>query len=333
MIMRRFLPIIACALPLGIASAQTFFTPGTAVPAFGTYDYAWYNELADPASPIDTNATTATWDFSAAEISGAFYYQVTIGPASETPYADSSGGADICWTYNYTWGNDHWYYRNGPDSLIFSANLTDIFGDDVYTNEACRQYQFGFPAAVGNVITEDVTECEGPINGYPKIWRRKLIGTGTLITSLGTFTNVLLVKDRLSAWNEMGVPPFPVYTESYLWYLPNNALEPFAIWRENQGSNYLYMRVLTPTTGLVEPDNTGIITLQPNPAVDLVTISTTNGKPLGEVRIHAADGRLVRQERVATDRLTVDVQDLKPGLYTVRCTRGEVPVVLRFVKE
>lgn len=320
--------------PSSICAAQPFFTQANVVPAFGTYEYAWYSELADPASPIDTNATTATWDFSATEIAGAFYYQVTIGPASETPYAASSDGADICWTYNYSWGNDHWYYRNDPDSLIWTTNLTDIFDDDVYTSTVCRAIQMVYPASLGDVVIEDVTECEGPINGYPKIWRRKLIGTGTLITSLGTFNNVLLVKDRLSAWNEMGVPPFPVYTESYLWFLPNNALEPLAIWGENQGLNYLSMRILTPTTGLTEQANNATITLQPNPVTDLVTISSTNGTQMGEVRIHAADGRVVRElGPVALDRLTVDVQDLKPGVYTVSCNTGALPVVLRFVKE
>jgi hypothetical protein len=55
---------------------------------------------------------------------------------------------------------------------------------------------------------------------------------------------------------------------------------------------------------------------------------------LGEVRIHAGDGRLVHElGRVALDRLTIDVQDLQPGLYTVSCIGGEAPVVLRFVKE
>lgn len=326
------------ALPIATwglsASAQTVFTPTNAVPAYGTYDYAWYSELADPASPIDTNATTGIWDFSATTIADAFYYQVTIGPAAETPYAASSGGADICWTYNYSWGNDHWYYRNGPDSLVFSANLTDIFGDDVYTNEACRQFQFGFPAAISDVITEDVTDCEGPINGYPKNWRRKLIGTGTLITSLGTFNNVLLVKDRLSAWNEMGVPPFPVYTESFQWYLPNNALEPLAIWRENQGLNYLYMRVLTPTTGLTEPADASGSVLMPNPATDRITLQSRDGSALGMVRIISAEGRTVQELGMQwTDRAELDVQSLAPGMYTVIASTRNASSQLRFVKQ
>jgi hypothetical protein len=55
---------------------------------------------------------------------------------------------------------------------------------------------------------------------------------------------------------------------------------------------------------------------------------------LGEVRIHAGDGRMVRElGRIALDRITIYVQALQPGLYTVSCIGGEAPVVLRFVKE
>lgn len=324
------LPIVAWGLS---ASAQTVFTPTNAVPAYGTYDYAWYSELADPASPIDTNATTGIWDFSATTIADAFYYQVTISPASATPFVASSGGADVCWTYNYSWGNDYWYYKNGPDSLTWTASLTEIFDDDVYIGETCRSVQFSYPAVIGDVWIEDVTDCEGPLNGYPKNWRRKVIATGTLITSLGTYMDVVLVKDRLSAWNEAGVPPFPIYSEAFLWYLPNNALEPVAIWRENQDLNYLYMRILTPTTGLTESARSSGLAVMPNPATDRITLQSRDGHALGEVSIHAVDGRTVRQlGRITTDRLELDVQLLPEGAYAVTSTTNTTRSTIRFIK-
>ncbi|HRD53054.1 MAG TPA: hypothetical protein PKY96_10460, partial [Flavobacteriales bacterium] len=98
-------------------AAQTVFTPANATPAFGNYNYNWHSGQGLPASPIDTNATTGVWDFSALEFGGAFAYDVSISAATGTPFAAEHPGADVYWVYNYAWGRDHYYYRNGPDSL------------------------------------------------------------------------------------------------------------------------------------------------------------------------------------------------------------------------
>jgi hypothetical protein len=74
--------------------------------------------------------------------------------------------------------------------------------------------------------------------------------------------------------------------------------------------------------------------LFPNPAQDMITLQNLGGKPLGELRIHAADGRMVRDlGRTLMDRIAIDVQDLPPGLYVVVSGGTAGRAVQRFVKQ
>jgi len=54
---------------------------------------------------------------------------------------------------------------------------------------------------------------------------------------------------------------------------------------------------------------------------------------LGELRIHATDGRVVREVGMnAADMITLDVQDLPAGLYTIVMTTNGQRTATRFVK-
>lgn len=75
------------------------------------------------------------------------------------------------------------------------------------------------------------------------------------------------------------------------------------------------------------------ITLFPNPATDRITLQSRDGSALGEVSIHAADGRIVRQlGRIATDRLELDVQLLPEGAYAVTSTTNATRTTIRCIK-
>jgi len=84
----------------------------------------------------------------------------------------------------------------------------------------------------------------------------------------------------------------------------------------------------------VEERSVPAFSLFPNPAEGVITLQNLGGKPLGELRIHAADGRLVRDlGRTAMDRIAIDVQDLPPGLYVVVSGGTAGRAVQRFVKQ
>lgn len=74
--------------------------------------------------------------------------------------------------------------------------------------------------------------------------------------------------------------------------------------------------------------------LFPNPAEERITLQSRYGRALGELRLHAADGRLVRDlGRTSVDRTTIDVQQLPPGVYMVMSGVREDRAVQRFVKQ
>lgn len=74
--------------------------------------------------------------------------------------------------------------------------------------------------------------------------------------------------------------------------------------------------------------------LFPNPAESQITLQSLGGKPLGEVRIHAMDGRMVQDiGRTAMERTTVDVSGLPAGVYIATIGGREGRAVQRFVKQ
>lgn len=86
-------------------------------------------------------------------------------------------------------------------------------------------------------------------------------------------------------------------------------------------------------TGVEELERSNL-RLYPNPATDHMTLQSRNGMPLGEVRIHAADGRVVREMgRMLSDRVELDVTGLPNGLYTMVVSDVHGRSAIRFVKQ
>jgi hypothetical protein len=86
-------------------------------------------------------------------------------------------------------------------------------------------------------------------------------------------------------------------------------------------------------TGVAELERS-TLSLFPNPAADRITLQSRDGRALGEVRIHAADGRVVRaMGRIGTGQLDLDVVDLPAGLYTLIATTEGQRSTMRFVKQ
>lgn len=84
-------------------------------------------------------------------------------------------------------------------------------------------------------------------------------------------------------------------------------------------------------TGVEERERSNI-TLFPNPATDRITLQSRNNAPLGEVSIHAADGRVVQQTRSGTDRMDIDVRALPAGAYTIITSTNNTRSATRFIK-
>jgi len=325
------------AMVLGLpALAQPVFTPANAIPAFGQYACTATNHDTQPSIPIDTNATSGVWDFSAADIADPWDRPpATILPASSTPFHAEFPEADVCRVDHHDWGELYTYHRNGPDTLKYLGEVVSFTGSGVadYTSVACRSFQFVYPAAIGSVHQEDVTDCQGNYNGLPQTWRRRILATGTFISSVLTVENAILVMDHLDVFNELFEPPLPLRATHYSWYRQGDALHPFARWYPTNDLNILYLDILTTAVGIEETGVAMRLNVYPNPTTDRITLQNRDGQALGEVRIHAADGRLVREVGMnATDMITLDVQDLPAGVYTIVMTTNGQRTATRFVK-
>jgi len=86
-------------------------------------------------------------------------------------------------------------------------------------------------------------------------------------------------------------------------------------------------------TGVAELERSNL-SLFPNPTTDRITLQSRDGRALGDLHIHAADGRVVRaMGRIGTSLIDLDVVDLPAGLYTLIATTEGQRSTMRFVKQ
>ncbi|HOE03993.1 MAG TPA: PKD domain-containing protein [Bacteroidales bacterium] len=73
-----------------------------------------------------------------------------------------------------------------------------------------------------------------------------------------------------------------------------------------------------------------VLSLYPNPAHEAITL--TSDRPLGDIAITDALGRVCQRINANTETITLSISDLPAGLYMLRCTRGDDSRILKFVK-
>lgn len=140
------------------------------------------------------NGAGVTWDFSAVALDPTGI-PLTFGPASQTPYAAQYPTAQ--YAQGITYGPFHSY-----DYLKISGNKLELFVEgvpddvNVFINP---QTVLEFPLNLGNSFTDIIDYGEGPFQ-----FTTTYAGNGTLLTSMGTYTNVvkLVTSDETTIfWN------------------------------------------------------------------------------------------------------------------------------------
>ena len=325
------------ALLLSASLAAQTFTAADAVPPNGTYEFSRFYADASEWSGVDTVGAGLTWNMSGLTWEADAPFTLTVMPAAESEVASLAPEATTCLLESISGDIElHWFYRNASDMLEAIGVVGVIPGFTPELEGSCPRLLLNYPAALGTVIEPGLIGCDFTI-GVESV-ERKVLGTGTLVLPFASLPNMALIRTSICALDNVDPEggETSVCTHRYEWFAPNNLLRPvLSVYMENEQWLNAGLELPSALTSVGELQvNAAHITLAPNPTSDQLMISTTNGQALGEVRIHAADGRVVRElGGVALDRLTVDVQDLKPGVYTVSCNTGAVPVVLRFVKE
>jgi hypothetical protein len=71
---------------------------------------------------------------------------------------------------------------------------------------------------------------------------------------------------------------------------------------------------------VVKYNNNAAISVYPNPAAGVISITGLNGP--AEIRIVNAAGRLMKQQRTTASAVSIEVTDLKPGVYMVEVYSG-----------
>ncbi len=104
-----------------------------------------------------------------------------------------------------------------------------------------------------------------------------------------------------------------------------------ALWRDAFGEAYLWL-FDTYITAIQKPAATSEITCFPNPVTDVLTIITDRKIIFDSIRVIDMKGRIVKTISVSKDN-KVNVQNLAPGAYMLRCIQGDNKTDVKFIKK
>jgi hypothetical protein len=102
------------------------------------------------------------------------------------------------------------------------------------------------------------------------------------------------------------------------------------LWREAFGEAYLWLFDAFANAGQ-KPSQTPSIDCYPNPTGDILTYSTGSRIVFDSVAIVDMKGRLVKSIRNPLEN-KIDVHDLLPGTYIIKCSSGEIRQEGKFIK-
>jgi hypothetical protein len=324
------------ALLLSASLAAQTFTAADAVPPNGTYEFSRYYADASEWSGVDTVGTGLNWNLSTLDWETDEGFTLTVMPAASSAVASLAPDATSCLLETIPGEIDlHWFYRNANDMLEGIGIVGVVPGITPELETTCPRLLLNYPASLGSVISSGLEGCDFTI-GVESV-ERKVLGTGTLVLPFASLPNMALIRTSICAVdmiNPKGGNDI-ICTHRYEWFAPNNLLRPWlTIYMQNGTWNSAYLELPSALTSVSElTADAARFTLSPNPTSDHLMLSTINGQALGEVRIHAADGRMVREVGMdAADMITLDVQDLPAGLYTIVMTTNGQRIATRFVK-
>jgi hypothetical protein len=326
--------ILLASLTAGMQLRAQTLNQNNVAPENGIYNVLAGQTSEVPWTSLDSAGTAVQWDITDFIWEYTEIVQYEVADAATSPYIDEFPDANV-YIMDFMGGPPtlHRYLRveeNGLEDLGLAADIPDL---GLFVEDTCPALLLGLPAEAGTTTYPEILDCPFTFALHSE---RKVLAFGELITSTGTMTDVVLIRRSVAYEDWLGGKgkAGEVYWDHvYEWYKVGNLVYPVLSVGYNPLSNtFEYASALLPTTtdGLVE-QSVPVLSLFPNPANSMVTLYREDGRPLGEVSIYCADGRLIRREEVRASRTLVDVQGLAPGLYHAACTGFGAH--LRFVKE
>ncbi|MCC7233207.1 MAG: T9SS type A sorting domain-containing protein [Bacteroidia bacterium] len=267
-----------------IQDASNIATPGFSAPVFIA--------TVAPSIVLTGPGANQTWDFTTPD----FVYTSGGNLDVIVPSTAPMGGSFPAANYAYTFASTYSFFNVSASKMEVQA-LTIVAagtGND-YTPNPRTQLIFPFNF---NDSAVDTYQKVGGSQGTVTI---TYDAYGTLITPSGTYTNVVRVRDSYGPGDN-----------DYEWYILN-PLTQVAIY--DSTNNTLYHIGATQISG-IEDNTVSGLSLFPNPATDLVTVSNL---PAGStVRITDMTGRKVYSRPAGSENTLVNTSDFANGVYLVQ---------------
>ncbi len=165
-------------------------------------------------------------------------------------------------------------------------------------------------------------------------------GDATYIATFAPNNYTIVVRSLNEDWGTVSEGgTFPYGTEIQISATPRENYA-FVAWTDGNTDNPRTITVVADAeyaaaftwVGAVEQTNFTEITLFPNPATDILNI--TSSETISEIEIVNVMGQVVRRIEVNSDNAVCDVEDLKAGVYVVRIHAASATLSQRrFIKE
>jgi hypothetical protein len=256
--------------------------------------------LTDPGTAdLPSDGTDQTWDLSSVTLEQVGTMAFTA--AANTPFAGSYPTANWAWAQELTGVGPSIVYLNISAAGI-DVLATDVPGDTENYSDPKRILQFPMP--YGNSFVDAYTGTSG--SGAPT-WIYS--GHGTLITPLGTTTNVAKVTS----------------TEGDLLLWNTDPLYPLVI---DNGEEILFYGI--DPNASVHDRAAKVPSVYPNPATHTLWVEAGAG---AEWRMMDLQGRELRQGRTGNTVQALDVQALAQGTYLLVLSDAQGTRTVRFDKQ
>lgn len=308
--------------------AQLPYTSSNSVPWHESrmYEIQENMELNGMTVPMITEGTGVIWDLTSIPLGNSYDHTVYFEPASVTPYYSSFPNSNIAaWETDVFGNSDYNYFNNSPFELRL-LGAVHVENGTPQNIEFCPDpfLVMNYPMSVGSGVQQvySCPEMQGEIDNWV------IMATGTVLYDGGAIENLV-------QWRSIFTGPGYADT-SYFWTQAGNVLYPVV--RYLPGA---YLRVRKPVSQTVlaieDANDIAEATVFPNPATDQLVIRSAgfNGDDAQWI-VRDALGRVVQANsgKGISEQITLNVGDLKAGIYTVELITGDGAALRRsFARE
>ena len=169
----------------------------------------------------------------------------------------------------------------------------------------------------------------------------KVDGWGSITTPYGTAPCLRVVTTQYSK-DSLKTSFFPIgfnnYQRSYQWLTTGSKIPYLEVNGNLIGNNFTVTQVrFRDIYRFLTSDNTletaeDLISIYPNPVSDKVHLNLKNNHTYS-AEVYDVNGKLVVKENLSSTNNSIHVENLSQGVYTVKLTENDKPVIFKFVKQ